>query len=735
MSETPLLIESRAISLYQGLENSEIDYNKELYDFYQNSGFVKKEGNDVGLVQVAKGMISPQGPDEPEIDYLDDKTMKQAAEYSDQAMIVINSAGVEAKDLEANEIRLTANKKELIKKVSKYFDNITLVVNAGNTYELGFIDEFDAIKSVVWVGVPGPFGMNSLGKVVAGDLNPSGRLADTMAYDITNNPASKNFGDYKYDNSKMAFINYQENIYIGYRYYETAYADDEEAYRKEVQFPYGYGLSYTDFEWKVTKKSFDKEKLSLDVEVTNKGDSAGKDVVELYFTAPYTKGGIEKSAIELATYAKTNEIKPGEKETVSLSFDTKDLSSYDMTKGAYVLEKGNYNIKLAKNVHEIVETLPYKVDEIVIYDKDETTGVAYKNRFEHAAGEEKQLSRADFKGTYPNPDELSYTAPQYALDKENKEITETKGDMPTVGKDNGIKLEELKGLDYDDPKWEEFLDQLTLEEMQELVTNGAYKTVAIDRLGVPKSVLMDSPAGLSFFFKKVEAAAYPGEVVIASTWNDELAKKMGEAVGKEARAYGVQGWYAPGMNLHRTALGGRNFEYFSEDPVLTGNIVSSMIKGAQDQGVIVFMKHFVLNDQETNARSGIYVWANEQAMRELYLRPFEMAVKQADVHGVMSSFSLVNTKWSGGNPELLNDVLRGEWGFEGVVSTDAVFGFMEAQKAIVSGNDLMLDVMSVGKNNKRIDKAYKKDPVGITQGLRTSSHHILHTLLKTYLFE
>ncbi len=307
--------------------------------------------------------------------------------------------------------------------------------------------------------------------------------------------------------------------------------------------------------------------------------------------------------------------------------------------------------------------------------------------------------------------------------------------MPTFEADNGIELEDLKGLDFDDPQWDAFLDQFTLEEMIDFVSNGAYRTMEIERLGVPPTLLMDGPAGFSYFFKPIEAAAYPSEVVLASTWNHDLAYAMGEAVGKEARAYGIQGWYAPGMNIHRTAFGGRNFEYFSEDPILTGEIATDLTRGAQDQGIIVFMKHFALNDQETNARSGNLVWANEQAIREIYLKPFEMTVKEGEVLGAMSSFSIIGTKWAGANPVLLNDVLRDEWGFEGFVSSDAVFGFMEAPDAVVAGNDLMLDIMSPHAQVKMLEDAYEKDPSGIANGVRTSTHHVLYTILQTYLFE
>ena len=729
---------SRAVNLFAGLENAGIEYNSELHDFYTKIAEDTKgsNGNETGIVQVVKGMLNKKDIDEPTIDYLTKDTISQAQSFSDNALIVIASDGTEASDLTATQLKLTKNKRALIEKVCENFENVTIVVNAGNSIELGFVNEYPSIKSVLWIGTPGPYGAQSLGRILAGELNPSGRLTDTYAYDSKTAPASVNFGDYKYDNLDKSFINYQEGIYVGYRYYETYYQGDEEGYQATVQFPYGYGLSYTNFDWKVVDKQLSKDKMTFYVEVTNTGEKAGKEVLQAYYSAPYIQGGLEKSAIELGAYEKTKLLQPGEKQTIELSFDTRDMASYDMKeKQAYVLDAGKYTIKLAKNVHEPVESFEFNLDETMVYKKDQDTGTEYRNQFDIAKGEMTYLSREDWEKTYPSKKDLDYTAPEYVLDALTEKPKPSTEKMPESGADHGLKLEELKGLKYNDKKWEQFLDQLTIDEMKSYVTHGAYATKEIERLGIPKTILMDGPAGFSFFFKKIEAAAYPTEVVVASTWNDDLAYEMGEAVGQEARAYGIQGWYAPGMNLHRTAQGGRNFEYFSEDPLLSGKIAASMIKGAQDQGIIVFMKHFAMNDQETNARSGILVWSNEQAIRELYLKPFEITVKEAKPLGAMSSFSYIGTKWAGGNKELLTNVLRNEWGFDGFVSSDAVFGFMEAPQAVVAGNDLMLDVMSATKNEKRLTKAYKEDPAGIAHGLRESVHHILYTVLKTYPFE
>ena len=728
---------SRAITLYDGLEEAGISYNQELKEFYQGMPEVKESGSSsTGLMQIAQMMFSGNENDEPEIDYLTDDALKQAKDYSDNAMIVIASSGVESSDMSDEDLKISENTKALINRVAEEFDNITVVVNAGNALELGYLEEVPQIKSIVWTGTPGPYGTRSLGNVLAGNLNPSGRLVDTYAYDVNSAPATENFGSYAYDNLDKNFVNYEEGIYIGYRFYETFYEGQEEAYQKAVQYPYGYGLSYTDFEWDIVSTDFNEKTISMDVEVTNTGKVEGKDVVQLYYSAPYYPGEIEKASIELGAYQKTKSLKPGEKEVVTLTYNTNDMASYDMnTEQAFVLDKGSYDIKLGQNVHDILETKTYENKDKIIIKEDDTTGTEIKNLFENSDAGLTYLSRNDWEGTYPSDDNINTVAPDFVLEEANKKTTDSKLEMPEVGVDKGIQLADMKNVAYDDSKWDEFMSQFTLDELMAYYTEGAYKTNPVDRLGVPATVLLDGPAGINFFFKPVEAASYPTEIVLSSSWNDQLAYDMGAAVGKEAKAMGVHGWYAPAMNIHRTAQGGRNFEYFSEDPLLSGKMAAAVTQGTQDQGVMVFMKHFAMNDQETHARSGLYVWSNEQAMREIHLRPFEISVKEGKNIATMSSFSYLNGQWAGANSILLNDLLRDEWGFEGMVSSDAVFGFMHADKAVVSGNDLMLDIMSKSTNRKRLEKAYKVDPSGIAVGLQTSVKNVMYSILQTYLFD
>lgn len=725
---------SRAVDFFTALNQAGIEYNETLTASYEKLAKGNK-GGGVGLTQVIAGFLGKSGSDEPAIDHLTDEMLAQAKAYSDSAVIVITSSGTEASDFTPEQLRLSDNKRALIDKVTGEFENVTIIINAGNALELGFIEEYPQIKSVVWMGTPGPFGAESLASVLSGKVNPSGRLTDTYAYDVTSSPASVNFGNYKYKNLNKAFIEYQEGIYVGYRYYETRYGHDESAYQKIVQYPFGYGLSYSEFEWDVISTDFNADTMSVKVSVTNTGEVAGKDVIQLYYGAPYIEGGLEKSSIELASYAKTELLEPQETQVLELSFKTRDMASYDMNESQnYILDAGTYEISIARNVHSKDFTFDYTIEDKVVYTKNDQTDVAYVNRFDDVAGDVVYLSRADWEGTFPDDSGFDYLASQSLLDDFGKINIPSSLEMPELGADHGIQLSDLKGLDKHDTQWTLFLDQLTKEELIQFVSRAAYKTNGTDRLGIPQTLLMDGPAGFSFFFGNYVAAGYPSEIIVAATWNDALVYEFGEAVGKEAVAYGIDGWYAPAMNLHRTAQGGRNFEYFSEDPVLSGKISASITRGAQDQGVVVFMKHFVMNDQETNARSGIVVWSNEQAMRELYLKPFEITVKEADVMGVMSSFSYLGPHWAGANDRLLNGILRDEWGFDGMISSDAVFGFMHGDDAILAGNDVFLDIFSASKNIKRIKKTYKQHPEAMTHALRRGVHNSLYTLLQTHTF-
>ena len=719
-----------APTLYEALEAQGVGYNTELYATMEDAGAEHSEGSSNAFVQMA-ALALGTGGGEPAPDYLTDEVMSQAAEYSDTAIVVLSTSGGEGSDLAAEDLRLSDEQRALLDTVTAAQDNVVVVVNSGNQMELGFLEEYPEITAAVWMGTPGPQGAVSLAKVLSGEVNPSGRLTDTYAYDVESAPATVNMGDHDYTNVGRSFLDYEEGIYVGYRYYETRFEGDEAGYAEAVQFPFGYGLSYTEFDWDVAEPVVTGDAVTVDVTVTNSGDTAGKDVVQVYFSAPYN-GGIEKSAIELGGYAKTSELAPGESETVTVTYAVQDMASWDTAAGgAYVLEAGDYGISARTDVHAPVAEFTHEVAKDVIFGADADTGVEYENRFDYVEGDLTYLSRTDWDATYPVAPDGTETASDEVLALMDPEIAPAQGEAPAYGADNGLMLSDMVGLGYDDPAWDEFLDQLTLAEQAELFSHGAYMSAAIERLGVPSITMLDSPAGLNSLFSSIEAASYPTEVVVASTWNDELAYALGESVGTEANAYGIEVWYAPGMNLHRTALGGRGFEYFSEDPLLTGKMAAAMVSGSQDQGVLTTIKHFVLNDQEVNARSGINVFVSEQALRELYLQPFEIAVKEADAAGAMSSFINLGGSWAGGNEDLLQEVLRGEWGFEGFVSTDAVLGsWMDPELAALYGNDWMLAVFP-STTVKQITAAAESDPAGVGAGLRDRVHALLFTIART----
>ncbi|MFJ4106688.1 glycoside hydrolase family 3 protein [Oerskovia enterophila] len=727
--------QSQSVPFYDALADQGIAVNPDLKATMEAAGAKTDTGGANGLVQIAGAMLGGGDEGEPAPDYLTDDVMAQAAEYSGTALVVIGNDGVEGQDMSPEQLRLTDAQRALFDRVTGTFDDVVVVVNSGNQLELGFLDAYPQIRSAVWIGTPGPRGAVSLAKVLTGDVNPSGRLTDTYAYDVTSAPAVANVGDFDYANTKRSYMDYEESIYVGYRYYETRYAGDEAGYAEAVQFPFGHGLSYTTFAHEATAPRVDGETVSIDVTVTNTGDVAGKDVVQAYFSAPYTLGGIEKSAIELAGYDKTRMLQPGESETLTVTFDVRDMASWDTEgHGAYLLEAGTYQISVRTDVHTPVAQFEHVVAEDVVYDTDADTGHELTNRFDYVEGDLTYLSRADWDGTFPQAPEAGATASDELLARMDPQIEPAEGETPTYGADNGLVLADLAGLDRDDPQWEEFLDQLTLDEQIDLFAKGAYRTHEVERLGIPAMDLLDGPAGLNSLFSPLEAAAYPTQVVVGATWNDELAYALGESVGTEANAYEIEGWYAPGMNLHRSALGGRDFEYFSEDPHLSGMLSAAMVSGAESKGVLTFMKHFALNEQEVNARSGVNVFVDEQALRELYLEPFEITVKEAGPTGAMSSFINIGGVWAGGNEQLLQDVLRGEWGFQGVVSTDAVLGsWMDPGLAARYGNDLMLAMLP--GSDKATRAAVEEDPVGVGNGLRDRVHTILYTVLQTNLFD
>jgi len=741
--------------LYMAFDSEGITYNDTLHNLYGNyvyknkpvtTDFIKpgKGLLDILLPNIM-GMISST-PSEMPAEYLTDDILSEAVSFSDVAVYVISRYGTETIDLTVEELQISETELQIVELLNSHFAHVVVLLNTCNAMELGWVEDFDHVEAVLWVGAPGQYGTYAIAKTLTGEYNPSGRLVDTYAYDLTTNPAVLNAGDFQYLDESGAetgryFTNYLEGIYMGYRYYET-FITEESEYLSTVQYPFGYGLSYTTFNWETLSHTFNQDTITLEVKVTNTGSVSGKDVVEVYFSAPYfPASGIEKSSIELAAFAKTDLLSPGENQTLTLSFSTRELSSYDeFVNQAWVLEAGDYEIILSRNVHSPESTLSYTAPTTIIYDTDEVTGTEIQNLFENADGGLTYLSRSNPIETAPtSPSGDDFLIPASVLDSEVYEHVISNEAIPLQNQDHSILLEDLVGLDYSDPLWDDFLDQFTAEEMIQLTQNAGFWSLAIERLGVPETKMVDGPACIRSFLGSWSTVAFPISTNVASTWNQDLAEAMGEAMGYEAQAYGISAVYAPSMNMHRSPLGGRNFEYYSEDPLISGKIAAAYTRGMQSTGRVVTMKHFAGNEQEKNrGANGLYVWSTEQALRELYFKPFEIAVKEGHAHGAMSAFNRIGPDWAGGSHALLTDLLRTEWGFEGYVITDAAIsssgGYFSGIEALDAGNDMMLAFLFPNKNNqfvKEVRAALEVDEAGTLIALRNATHNICYYVTQT----
>ena len=761
------------VSLNQGLENAGFSINQELVDFYNNYGADNPEMS----IQKQSWTLP-----EPPVDTYSDELIKSAKEYSDVAVVVLSRKAGEghndipmdvrkaAYDNNSDEyddfpegehyLQLSQTERDMVDMVCSNFDNVIVVYNGANQFELGFADEYPQIKSVVWCPGTGNVGFNALGKVFSGEVNPSGKTPDTFIYDMTTAPWWNNAEKTEYTNLAdmavegmnagtaqvyaPAFTNYVEGIYVGYKYYETAAQEGAIDYDKTVQYPFGYGLSYTEFEQKMGELEEKDGQISVDVEVTNTGDVAGKDVVEVYYKPPYTNGGIEKSSANLIEFAKTDLLQPGESQTVTVTFSIEDMASYDENNAkAYVLEKGDYVISINSDSHTVLDQKTYTADKDVVYkgeNKRASDDTAATNVFEDAKGDITYLSRADHFANYeeataaPASAELGepYVS-EYHLNSNFDKTTYLNDEdvMPTTGADNGLTLADMRDADYDDPRWEKLLDQLTVDEMANMIAMAGYQTAAMDSVGKVATLDFDGPAAINNNFTGVGSIGFPIEVVVASTWNKELAQAWGECMGKISQEMGAEGWYAPGMNTHRTAFGARNYEYFSEDGVLAGNMGAKAVEGARNYGVYSYIKHFAL--YEGNAKM-VSVWSNEQAIREIYLKPFEISVKQGGANAVMVSWSFLGDKWTGESSNLMNTVLRDEWGFRGMALTDFFrnngHGFMNADAALANGVDAMLSTFNGEENNV----ANPEHPTSVLQ-MRNACKNVMYTVVSSWAYD
>ncbi len=744
---------------------------------------------------------------EPTVDYYTDEIMEEAREFSDTAVIVIGRSGGEGADLPtdmysiihgtydvAEEVsnvpenytysnctytnngdyddfdegehylELSNTEEAMVELVCSNFDNVIVIVNANNTMELGWTDEYENISAVLLAPGAGVSGFAALGEILNGTVNPSGKTADTFVKDLTDTPTYNNAGIFCYNNisdiqeanaaadtaykGTAAFVDYVEGIYVGYKYYETASDDGVIDYDSKVQYPFGYGLSYTTFEQTMENFSVSDTTITFEVTVTNTGTVAGKDVVEVYYTPPYNNGGIEKASVNLVQYAKTDSLEAGASQTISFSIELEELASYDSScikteNGGYILEAGDYTISVRSDSHTVLDEETFTLDEDIDYSVTgrESDGTVATNQFEdYSAGDVTYLSRAD---GFANYDEViaAPTDEDYEMDDETKAAVELSmvatydstlydddsDEMPTTGADNGLTLSDLTGLDYDDELWEDLLDQMSVDDMITLVCLGGWQTAEISSVGKVATSDCDGPAGVSNYLTGAQDTAFGTEVLMAQTWNTELAYRVGEAMGSEYAEIDNYGWYGPAMNTHRSAFAGRNFEYYSEDGVLAGYFTAAQVNGAATKGVYAYIKHFALNDQESNRCAVLLTYSTEQAIREIYLKPFEICVKNYEGTGlaVMSSFNWIGTVPCGANSNLLNTVLRDEWGFVGFVETDydGGYGYMIADHSVRNGNDLML-----GFTVNTGDNEFTNLSATMVKALRQSSKNILYVV-------
>lgn len=780
-------------TLYESLEAAGISYNESLKKFYEDS---EKSGSGrPGNPAMTSGQrMSGFGTGETSVDSYTSDVTGSYADYQDAAIVVFSRIGGEGFDLprtmtdsfggtategaspDGHYLELDENEKALLQHVKENFDNVIVVLNVGTTMEIPELEADKDIDSILWMGFPGSTGIMALGQILTGtdadgnQISPSGHTVDTWAADFTLDPTWYNtgvygseFGNrYLYNGEKTdyAFVNYYEGIYSGYRYYETRGYEELRAnsqsswYEDSVVYPFGYGLSYTTFDWDVSFAAADgstitsEDTLEVSVTVKNTGNYAGKDVVELYYSAPYDYEGaaIEKAQVVLGDFAKTGLLAPGEEETLTLKLDVKDMKSYDYADvnengfTGYELEKGNYNIILGSDAHTTKANAVYTLQDNVQLQTDTNADeeeVEVVNAFDDASAGiygtntyASYVSRKDFAGTVPTDylkdsertltDELKETLDnsikrKYTESDEGKPWQVTGDKLSTTPVNNGLSLSDMLyneagdyvgEVSFDDSRWESLLDEISLDEMKKLIGFGAFRTNEIEGVdGVvakPLTIDADGPSGFTSFLSEsviYGTCAYQAECVMGSTWNVALAERMGELVGEEGLSGNEKGdglpytgWYSPAVNIHRSPFAGRNWEYFSEDGLLSGKFAASVIRGADKKGVYCYVKHFAINDQETDREyNGILVWANEQTMREIYLLPFEIAVKEGGATGMMSSFNRIGMKWAGGSYALLTQVLRDEWGFHGSVVTDySLNTYTHVDEMIRAGGDLFL---------------------------------------------
>ncbi len=791
------------VSSKEAFENSGLSVNSTLYDFYTDK-------YKSGYARTYHGVFSSDdwAINEVPISEFTEDIILSFKDYSDAAIVFICREGGENDDLPNNKdddtytgstkikdsddtyLTLNQDEKDLMQylQACEDFDKIIVVANSNNAIELAWTEEYSKVQSVIWAGGLGQKGLNALADILVGTVNPSGKLVDTYAYDSFSSPAAQNTGNFTYTNTDIIpsdlcdssrsthYVMYAEGIYVGYRYYETRYEDavmqqgnaGDYDYSTTVQYPFGYGLSYTDFSYGDFSFEEDGDNFKVTVTVTNNGDVAGKEAVQVYFQSPYTdydkENNIEKASVELCAYDKTDLLEPGESQTLEIPVSKEELRTYDShNQKGYILDAGDYYFTVASDSHEAVNNVlaakGYTVTDGMTADGNSamtakwtqdtidttvfTTSAAYDGKegsqitnqldladINNYGAEVTYLTRSDWTGTFPEAVQLEMNEQIVTALKseEYKKSEDASYEMPTTSAGNGMTLIDLRGADYDDEMWEKLLDNMSAKEMAEMVTLGSMKTTSAQSINAPETVCSDGPVGVNsanFGNSNGSGTAFPCVPVLAATFNDELVAQFGTQLGEECLTSGITGLYGPGADIHRSPYSGRNYEYYSEDPYLSGSMVSVEIQSLMSKGVMTWLKHFALNDTEQN-RQGVCTWANEQSIREIYMKPFEYAVRYGGTTALMSGYNRIGAIWIGGCTEVMTYILRDEWGFKGCVVTDFVNdrAYQNTVQGLNGGNDIWMD-MQVPDTFQYEGNAYM-----ITK-LREACHHILYALVNS----
>lgn len=785
---------STADTLRTALEKVGVTVNPTLWDFYTVGA-----GKDYSRKTAGTVAKSSEVTAEVPWDVYTDEVKDSVAQYGDAAIVTLSRVGGEGADLsygEVNYLALDENEKAMLQNVAEMKKNGTVkktivLINSANALQVDFLknNEYD-IDAALWIGDVGISGINAVAEILTGKVNPSGSLVDTYCYDNFSAPAMWNFTPTTYEGyveggdvsaKAKSYMIYQEGIYVGYKYYETRYEDfvtgngnaGDYAYGDIVAYPFGYGMSYTDFDISDMNVSYNAadDTYTVTVKVTNTGDMAGKKTVQVYVQSPYTdydkENGVEKSAVSLVGFGKTGMIEPGASETLSMTVNKRDIASYDTYgAGTYILDAGDYYFTAATDAHNAVNnilaakgytvestngkmTADGNADLTYTWTEDalDTTtyatsenGTAITNQLSCAdpnlyEGVEETvtwLSRSDWNGTLPT-ETVKLTLTEL-LKKDLKDIRYDPADyesveMPTLGAKNGVKLYDMIGLDYNDPKWDELLDQMTFDEMNSLIGDAFHWTMPVKSVEAPGTRDENGPQGLTASLlgndkSQLTATAFTSEDVMAATFNTEIMTEIGKVIGNNCLEADIACLYGPGNNIHRTPYGGRNFEYYSEDGFLSGMMSAYEVKAIQDKGVHVVMKHFALNDCEQD-RIGLGVWLNEQAAREVYLKAFQAPVEVGNANGVMIAYTRWGAVWSGGNYGLVTGILRNEWGCDGMVITDNVLTqYVNGPDGVLAGVSIYDAMMSFVTDTL---PKYKNDPVIVT-AMREACHHNLYAI-------